>query len=125
MSFPDSNLGSEIKDKIKSGEEFQAIANSYPDLKITVADIGYNIDMSQHFTAIEVGSVSEVIKKPDGKYSVLKIVELKEIPLNRTRSSIKHILKAKRKAQMFNSYAQNVAEENNMTIEIIEQDSKQ
>jgi len=125
ISFPDSNLGSEIKDKVKSGEELQAIANSYPDIPITVNDIGYNRAIAQHFTAIEVGSVSEVIKKPDGKYSVLKIVELKEIPLNTVIKPIKYILEAERKTQLYNSYAQQIAEENNMTIEIIEQDSKQ
>jgi hypothetical protein len=125
ISFPESNLGSEIKDKFKSGEELQAIANSYPDIPITVNDIGYNRAMEQHFTAIEAGSVSEVIKKPDGKYSVLKIVEIKEIPSKTVTHSIKHILKAERKAQLYNSYAQQIAEENNMTIEIIEQDSEQ
>ncbi len=125
ISFPDSNLGNEIKDKVKSGEELQAIANSYPDMRITVNDIDYDRAMAQHFTTIEVGSVSEVMKKPNGKYSVLKIVELKEIPLSSVSRSIKYILKAKRKTQIFNSYAQKVAEENNMAIERIEQDSNQ
>jgi hypothetical protein len=125
ISFPDSNLGSEIKDKAKSGEELQAIANSYPDLKITVSDIGYNRDMVRHFTTREVGSVSEVIQKPDGTFSVLKIVVIKDVPLNTAKGSIKHLLKAKQKAQMFDSYAQKAAEENNMTIEIIEQDRRQ
>ena len=125
MSFPDSNLGNEIKDKVKSGEELQAIANSYPDMQITVNDIGYDRAMAQHFTTIEVGSVSEVMKKPDGKYSVLKIAELKEIPLSSVTRSIRYILEAKRKTQIFNSYAQKVAEENNMAIVRIEQDSNQ
>ena len=125
ISFPDSNLSSEIKDKAKSGEELQNIANSYPDLEITVSDIGYNRNMAQHFKTREVGSVSEVIQKPDGTFSVLKIVEVRDIPLKITRGAIKHILDANRKRQMFDSYAQKVAEENNMTIEIIEQDSKQ
>jgi len=125
ISFPDSSLGSEIKDKAKSGEELQNIANSYPDLEITVSDIGYNRNMVQHFKTREVGSVSEIIQKPDGAFSVLKIVEVRDIPLKTTRGAIKHILDAKRNWQMIDSYAQKVAEENNMTIEIIEQDSKQ
>jgi len=124
ISSPDSKLSNEIKDKVKSGEELQTIANSYPDMPITMNDIAYDRAMAQHFTAIEVGSVSEVIKKPDGKYSVLKIVELKEIPLNSVSRSIRYILEAKQKAQIMNSYAQKVAEENNMKIEILEQDSK-
>lgn len=125
ISFPDKALGSEIKDKIKSGEKLQDIVNSYPDIPIIVSGIAYKREMEQHFTAIEVGSVSDVIKKPDGRYSVLKIEEIKEIPLSVVTRSIKNILTAQRKSQMFNSYAQKVAEENNMTIEIIEQDSGQ
>ncbi len=123
ISFPDSSLGSEIKDKIKSGEELQTIANSYPDIPITVKDIGYNRAMVEHFTAIEVGSVSEVIKKPDGTFSVLKIVETKDVPFNVSKNSIKYGLEAKRRAQMVDSYIRKAVEENNMTIEIIEQES--
>ena len=123
ISFPDSSLGNEIRDKAKSGEELQAIANSYPDLKITVSDIGYNRKMARYFTTREVGSVSEVIQKPDGTFSVLKIVGIKDIPFNVSKSSIKHRLEATRKAQMVDSYIRKAVEENNMTIEIIEQES--
>jgi len=125
ISFPDSNLGNEIKDKAKSGEELQTIANSYPDIVITVNDVGFNRRIVQHFKTRNVGSVSEVIQKPDGTFSVFKIVEVRGIPLNTTKNSIKHTLKARRKGRMFDSYAQKIVEENNMTIEIIEQDSKQ
>ncbi len=81
--------------------------------------------MAKHFKTREVGTVSEVIQKPDGTFSVLKIVEIRDIPFNRSTNSIKHILRAQRKARLFDGYAQMVAEDNNMTIEIIEQDSKQ
>ena len=123
ISFPDSKLGSEIKDKARSGEELQTIADSYPDIPITVNNIGYNRAMVQHFTAIEVGSVSEVIQKPDGTFSVLKIAEIKDIPFNTAKNSIKYRLEAARNAQMIDSYIRKAAEENNMTIEIIEQES--
>ncbi len=125
ISFPDSSLGSEIKDKAKSGEELQNIANSYPDIVITVNDIGFNRFMSKHFKTMEVGTVSEVIQKPDGTFSVLKIVEIKDIPLYKSKSSIRHILKAKRKAGLYERYAKKVADKNNITIEIIEQNSEQ
>jgi hypothetical protein len=125
ISFPDSRLGSEIQEKAKNGEELQTIANSHPDLEITVNDIGYNRAMAQHFKTREVGMVSEVIQKPDGTFSVLKIVEIKDIPFNISKKSIKFILEAFRKTHMYDSYARKVAEENNMTIEIIQQDSEQ
>jgi len=125
ISFPDSNLGNEIIEKAKGEEDLQNIANSYPDMVMNVNDIGYNRGMIPQFKTREVGAVSEVIQKPDGTFSVLKIVEVKDIPLRASKNSIKHILKAKRKARMFDNYAQKAADENNMTIEIIEQDSKQ
>jgi len=121
ISFLDSKLGNNIKDKAESGEELQNIANSYPDLEISVNDIGYSRQMSQHFKTIEVGAVSEVIQKPNGTFSILKIIEVKDMPLKNSKLSIKHILKAERKASMFDEYAQKAAEENNITIEIIEQ----
>jgi len=119
ISFPDSNLGNEILEKAKGGEDLQNIANSYPDMVINVNDIGYNRSMLQHFKTREVGVVSEVIQKPDGTFSVLKIVEVKDIPFNSSKQAIMHILKAKKKSRMFNNYSQKIANENNMTIEII------
>jgi len=125
ISFPDSRLGSEIQEKAKNGEELQTIANSHPDLEITVNDIGYNRAMAQHFKTREVGMVSEVIQKPDGTFSVLKIVEIKDIPFNMSKKSIRFTLEAIRKTHMYDSYARKVAKENNMTVEIIQQDSEQ
>jgi len=125
ISFPQRSLGSEIKNKVQSGEELQAIVNNYPNIPITVNDIAYNRELAQHFTVIEVGSVSDVIKKSDGTYSVLKIADVREIPQSAAGRSIKHLLTAQQRRQILNNYAQKVAEENNMTIEIIEQNNKQ
>lgn len=119
ISFPDSNLGNEIREKAKGEEDLQNIANSYPDMVINVNDIGYNRSMLQHFKTREVGVVSEVIQKPDGTFSVLKIAEVKDIPLNSSKQAIRHILEAKKKRKMFENYSQKIANENNMTIEII------
>ncbi len=121
ISFPDSKLGNDIKEKAETGEDLSNIANSYPDLEISVNDIGYSREMPQHFKTIEAGAVSEVIQKPNGTFSILKIIEVKDMPLRNSKESIKHILKAKRKASMIDEYAQKAAEENNITIEIIEQ----
>lgn len=117
ISFPDVNLGIEIKKKAEGGEDLQAIATSYPDAAITVTDIGYNRQLAQEFENKEVGSISEVIQKPNGTFSVLKIVEIKEIPLNVNKKSIQHILESKRIGTMFDSYSRRIANENNMEIE--------
>ncbi|MGB2691840.1 MAG: peptidylprolyl isomerase [Thermodesulfobacteriota bacterium] len=120
ITVPDVNLGLEVKEKAEAGEELQTIATGYPDIEITVTDIGYNRELAQKFEKKEVGAISEVIQKPNGTFSVLKIVEIKEIPLKASRNSIKHGLESKRIAEMFEIKANRLAEENNITIEIID-----
>lgn len=120
ITVPDVNLGLEVKEKAEAGEDLQAIAAGYPDVAITVADIGYNRELARKFEKREVGSISEVMQKPNGTFSVLKIVEIKEIPLKASKNSIKHSLESKRLGEMFEINAYRLAEENNMTIEIID-----
>jgi len=125
ISFPDSNLGNEIREKAKSEEDLKTVANSYPDIAINVNDIGFNRTMLQYFEIIEVGSVSDVIQKPDGTFSVLKIVDVKNINSNASKAAIKYLLEKKQRGQIIKNYAQNISDENNMTIEIIEQNIDQ
>lgn len=120
ISFPDVNMGKEIKEKAEKGESLQDIANSYPDQNITVTDIGFDRVMVSKFDTQEIGSVSEVFQKPNGIYSVLKIVEIKEIPLSASKKSIRHLLESRSKAKMFDEYAWQAAQENNIEIEIIQ-----
>ncbi len=120
VSFPDVNLGKEIKEKVEKGEDLQEIANGYTDIAVTVTDIGFNKMMAKKFDNREVGSVSEVIQKPNGTFSVLKIVDVKDIPLNSSKKSIRHVLESVEKGQMFENYANTVAKENGMEIEIID-----
>lgn len=120
ISVPDVNVGLEVKEKAEAGEDLQDIANSYPDLVITVTDMGFDRELAQKFDNREVGSVSEVIQKPNGTFSVLKIVDSKEIPLTASKNSIKHGLESKRLGELFNTQARKLAEENNITIERID-----
>ena len=120
ISCPDVNLGLEIKEKAQGGEDLQDIANSYPDIAITVTDVGYNRELAQQFKPREVGSVSEVIQKPNGTFSVLKIADIREIPLKTSKSSIRSNLEARRLGEMIKIQTRKLAEENTITIEIIE-----
>lgn len=120
ISAPDVNVGLEIKKKAEAGEELEDIANSYTDIAVTVTDIGFNRELAQEFENKEIGSVSEVIQKSNGTFSVLKIVDVRDLPLQNSRKSIRHILEAKRKAEMYDNYAKRLADENNITVEIVE-----
>lgn len=119
ISFSDAFLGQEIKEKAESGIDPIDIANSYPDKEVMVVDVGYNREMAQKFPNKDVGSVSDVIRKPNGAFSVLKIIEKKEIPINASRKSIRHLLEAKKQAQLIHDYSQKMAEENDIEVEIV------
>ena len=121
ITFPNANIGIEIKDKAEKGEDLQDIANSYPDQAVTVTDIGFNRSMIQKFNTKEVGSISEVIQKPNGTFSVLKIVDTKDIPLSTSKKSIRNSLEAKSQARFVDSQAKQAAKENNIEIEIVNQ----
>lgn len=120
ISFPDVNMGNEIKERAEKGEDLQDIASSNPDVAMTVTNLGFNKRMAKNFDSIEVDQVSDVIQKPNGTFSVLKIVEVKDIPLSVSKKSIRNILEAKEKGKMFGQYADELAKENNITVEIIQ-----
>lgn len=121
ISFPDVNMGEEIKERVSQGEDLQEIAVSYEDIPVNVADLGYNRKLAQKFKNKEVGAVSEVIQKENGTFTVMKIVEIKEIPLSASKNSIRHNLEALRKGEMYENNANRLAEENGITIERVEQ----
>ena len=120
ISFSDLSLGEDIQEKAEKGDTFQDIANSYPDKAITVTDIGFNNAMANKFDNRDVGSISEVIQKPNGTFSILKIVETKDIPLSASKKSIRHILEARNKAKIFDDYAITAAQENNIEVKILQ-----
>jgi len=122
ISFPDVNMGEEIKEKVSHGEDLQEIAVSYTDIPVNVADLGYNRKLAQQFKDKEVGAVSEVIQKENGTFAVMKIVEIKEIPFSASKNSIRHILEARRKGEMYENNANRLAEENGITIERVGQE---
>ncbi len=121
ISFPDPKMGEEIKAKAEKGEDLQEIANGYPDKPVTVSDRGFDRTMVENFSDNrEVGAISEVVQKPNGTFAVLKIVEVREVPMKVSKKSIRHILEAGRTAQLYENYAREAAKENNIEIEIIE-----
>jgi hypothetical protein len=125
INFKDEGLGEQIVKTAKEGKSLQDIANdlSKAGSEVKVSDLGYDKKYNSYFDVMETGSVSEVIRKEDGTYSVMKIVDVKVIPFEQIKNKIGYILEAKRKGAAFNKYAREVAEENGFTVEIIERTS--
>lgn len=121
IGFSDEGLGEEILTKVKSGEDPAEIANSYSESGANVLsrDLGYSREMLKHFNDVEVGAVTEIITKPNGSYSVIKIIEIKPIPLRQSERAIRRLLEAKRKTAAYNDYADQIVEESGIEIEIV------
>lgn len=123
INFTDQNLGPEILKTAGEGKELKDIADSFPEQEqnVTFVDLGDKRELVKYFKAREVGSLSEVVQKPDGTFSIYKIVGERQTPLSNVKFSIKHNLEARRGAVAIDSKAREIAEQNNMKIEIIEQ----
>jgi hypothetical protein len=121
IAFVDKRLGDEILTRVKNGEDLTEIVNSYAESGANVVgrDLGHNRGLLNEFDTLELGSVSKVIEKPDNTYSVIKIVEIKPVPLQQTKRAIKHLLEAKRIKHAQDNYANKIAKENDIKIEIM------
>ncbi len=122
VGFVDKKLGDEILAKVKSGEDLTEIVNAYVESGANVVgrDLGFNREMVKKFDTVELGSVTDIITKPDGSYGVIKIVEIKPIPIRQTERAIRQLLEAKRKSYANDNYANQIIEENGVEVEIID-----
>ncbi len=126
INFQDEKLGEQIIKMAKEGKSFQDIAKdlSNADSQVTVTDLGFNKKLNTYFQAKDAGSISGVIRKQDGAYSVLKILESKEIPYNSVKNVIKYNIEARRTAAVYNQSAREIAKENGFIVEIVERTSR-
>lgn len=121
INFSDENLGPEILKLAGEGQALRDIANSLAgkDPKVIFNDLGTRREFVQYFDDREVGSLSEIVKRSDGTFSVLKIVEVKQTPLANIKFSIRNNLEARREATSIENKSREIARENNMEIEIV------
>ncbi len=119
INFSDKGMADEIEKMAGEGGDLRDIADNYQDSDVKFKDIGYNRQLTTYFDKIEVGSVTGVIEKKDGTYSILKIVDVRETPLNQVKNPVKENLEALRKRRAYNDYVKKIAEENNFKVEII------
>lgn len=126
INFQDEKQGEQIIKMAEEGKSFQDIAKSLSNAEsqVTVKDLGFNKDLRIYFEAKEAGSISKVVRKQDGAYSVLKILETKETPYNSVKNTIKFVIEARRKGAAYDQAAKEIAKENGFTVEIIEKTSR-
>ncbi len=126
INFQDEKQGEQIIKMAEEGKSFEDIAKSLSNAEsqVTANDLGFNKDLRIYFEAKEVGSISKVIRKQDGAFSVLKITEVKEAPYNSVKNTIKFVIEARRKGAAYDQAAKEIAKENGFTVEIVDKTSR-
>ncbi len=122
INFPDESMGGQIIKMAGEGKDLKDVAKalSNGETQLEVKDLGYDKKLNVYFDVKEAGSLSDVIRKADGTYSVLKILEVKVIPYEDVKNKIGYIIESKRKGAAYNKYAREAADKNGFTVEIIE-----
>lgn len=125
VSVGDRETADEIHKKALSGEDFEKIKSEYSNSgkQVIVTDLKF-ADSKMYrdlFDKKEVGSISGVIQ--DGnRFKILKITDVKKIPLEKARNVIMHTITARRRGQALEEYVERLKKENNIKVEILSGD---
>ena len=122
ISVGDKNLAEEIHQKALKGQDLEKIASDYSKsgTEISVNDSGFRTIYNDIFSGKEIGSVSEVIQEADG-FKVLKLVEVREIPLDKLNQPIRINLLGKKRNEAIQEFTDKLKEDNKINVEIIEE----
>ena len=119
ITFKNEELSEEIMKRIKEGEDLQNIAKSYEDSgeAVTYNDLGINRSLSIRYNLTDTGQVTDVIEKDNGDFSIIKVLQIRDMAISRNKSAIRNILEAKNEASQIHEKAREIADENNMKLE--------
>ncbi len=122
ITVEDKNLIEEIHKRALKGEDFEKIASDYSKsgTNITVSNLEFNRKYNDLFSGKELGSVSDVIQ--EGKqFKILKPTEVREIPLDKAKQTIRYTILAKRRGEAMHEFAEKMKNENKIKVEILEE----
>ncbi len=118
ITFPEQALGEKIIERASKGEPLDKIAADLAGSGVAVNDLGFDKRHSHLFPNKETGQLTKVIRKPDGNYSVLKILEARQMPMQNAKRSIQRALEAQKRGDSFQTYVDKLIEENSVEIEM-------
>lgn len=119
ITFKNEDLSDEIMNRIKEGEDLQNIAKSYQDSgeSVTYNDLGINRSLSIRYDLTDKDQVTDVIEKDNGDFSIIKVLQVRDMGITRNKSAIRNILEASNEASQVHERAREIADENNMKVE--------
>jgi len=121
MIFEDKNLAEEARERAIKGEDFEKIASDLSaksGKNIPVKDLVFGVRYNEMFKGKNIGSVSDVIQEGD-EFKVVKLVEVRRIPIFKARSSIQYLILAKKKNDALRDYTERLSKEENIKVEIL------
>jgi PPIC-type PPIASE domain len=121
MTLEDKSLAEEAHKRALSGEDLEKIASDLSaksGKSIPVKDLVYGVRYNEIFRGKNPGSVSDVIQEGN-EFKVVKLVEVRKIPLLRAGQSIKYLVLAKKKNDAMRDYAEKLSKEDNIKVEIL------
>jgi hypothetical protein len=119
ISVNDGKLAEEIHKKAIAGESFDDIASdlSKSGVKVGTKNIGFTRKYGNLFDSYEVGSVSEAFPEGDS-FKVLKILQVKTIPLNLVKRNIILAVNNQKKVEALRSKIDQLKKENGIEVTI-------
>ncbi|MEM4407339.1 MAG: peptidyl-prolyl cis-trans isomerase [Candidatus Caldarchaeum sp.] len=126
ITTSDKAIAEEIHKRAVAGEELRDIAEKYKKegTPVRYANIRLTTKFNMFFPKKEKGAVTGVINVKD-KYTMLKITDVRELPLDRVKSSIASTIIAGRRFSALNDFIEKLKKEQNIKIEILEQQQEQ
>jgi hypothetical protein len=126
ISVDNKKVAEDIYKKIKEGEDIDKIESDYTsenNVKILISESNVGKTYNRYFDNYSLNSVSEIIPYAND-YKILKIVEVKVIPLSnaRVQASIRSNLQAQKENQIVQDIAEKIKTEDNVKVEIINKD---
>jgi|GEM_PF-1092851 len=117
----DKSIAEDIQKRALNGEDLEKIASEYSQAgkKVTVRDVRNPRKYNKVFSGNEIGSVSQIIEEGE-EFKILKLVNVKEIPLSKAKQAIKYNLVARKRADAIHEFAEKVKKEHKIKVEILE-----
>ncbi len=120
LSVDDRGVAEEIQKKALEGESFEKIASDLSESGVMVKtkDIGFTRRYGGLFDSVEVGSVGELVSEGNS-FKILKIVEVKTIPMNLVKRNIILAVNNKKKQEVLRSKIDQLKKENDIEVTIV------
>lgn len=122
ISVEDKLTADEIHKKAISGEDFEKLKSEYSKngVRVNLRNARLTTRHNASFDNISVGEISDILPEVN-RFKILKIVEIKKLPLSSQRiaESIKHAIISQKQSEGIRQMAEKIKDEDNIKVDIL------